>query len=277
MRTNRINPSRQGGEQGQGGRRARAALAFWLATLTGPLAMAGPITTDRPDFVESAETVGAGRAQIETSGLWERSESDGSTTRQRSTPTLLRLGVGEDWEVRLESEGRMRTQGSSGSGNAAEAGWADASVGLKWHMLDANGLQPSLGWLLHADLASGSHNFRGQGTRPSLRAVMEWELAERWSFGAMPGLAVERAEGERHVSGSLGLMLGRQLSERWRVLGELALPRIATARNGGNEAFLNFAVAWLLSNDTQLDLSAQRGLNERSVGRGGGVGLSMRF
>lgn len=266
---------RQGGERG--GRGARVVLAFCLAALNGALAQASSITTDRPDYVESAETVGSGRAQIETSALWERSESDGSAIRRRSTPTLLRLGLGEDWEIRLESEGRIREQGGSGDANAASVGWADASFGLKWHMLDAHGLQPSLGWLLHADLASGSHSLRGQGTRPSLRAVMEWELDDRWSFGAMPGLAVERSDGDRHVSGSLGLMLGRQINERWRVLGELAMPRIAASRNGGNEAFMNFAVAWLLGDDTQLDLSVQRGLNERSVGRSGGVGLSMRF
>ncbi len=79
-----------------------------LALLAPLSAIAGDdgIVTDRPDFVESSNVVGRGRFQIETSVLAERDKSDGVRARTYSMPTLLRYGVGDVLELRLETDGR---------------------------------------------------------------------------------------------------------------------------------------------------------------------------
>ena len=71
------------------------------------------------------------------------------------------------------------------------------AIGIKWHAQDgdaANGI-PAMSLLLHADLETGSRAFRGDGVRPSLRVVAEWELPSAWSIGVMPGVFVEKNEG----------------------------------------------------------------------------------
>ncbi|MFS2016339.1 transporter [Massilia sp. CT11-108] len=114
------------------------------------------MTSDRPDVVESSQVVGKGRLQLETSLQWERDRTDGATVRTLTMPTLLRIGLGETMELRFETDGRTIEH----AGGATMAGYADTSVGIKWHTADQDGATPSLGWLLHADLPGGSKAFR---------------------------------------------------------------------------------------------------------------------
>ena len=168
---------------------------------------ADAITTDRPDVVESSLTVGRGRFQIETSIARERDKDAGAKTTVLTTPTLLRLGVSENLELRLESEGYVRAKFSDPAAgiDARDSGYADLSPGLKWHALDGEGARPSVAVLLHADIDSGSRPFRGEGIRPSLRTPFEWELQNDFSLGVMPGIVYDKTDGRRHASGILAV------------------------------------------------------------------------
>ena len=231
------------------------------------------IATDRPDFVESSQVVGRGRVQLETSVQWERARADGVTARLLTTPTLLRVGVGDALELRAETDGRTIAHASG----ATVAGYAGTSLGLKWHAADQNGTAPSLGVLLHADLPSGSTALRGTGVRPSLRLAAEWELADGLSFGVMPGVGTDNDErGARRGYGILAATLGRDLTERLHGFVELAAPRIARAGRGGTEASVDTGVTWMLARDMQLDAALTRGLNRRTADLGIGLGLSVR-
>lgn len=239
------------------------------------------IATDRPDFVESSNVVGRSRIQVETSALLERdgSGSGGARSRVLSMPTLLRIGAGDAVELRVETDGRgIAHARDAGGQRSAQAAWNDTAVGLKWHAADGGGVAPSVGVLLHADLASGSQAVRGQGVRPSLRVVGEWELDGGYSLGVMPGVGVERNEdGRRYRYGILGLVVGKELGENLRGFAELALPKIARVRDGGTEATLDVGVAWLLSESVQLDTMLARGLNRRTPDLAWTIGLSFKY
>ena len=143
----------------------RAALSA-LFCFVSATAAADPIATDRPDFVESSNTVGAGRWQIETSVAYESDKQFGVKAKTWSTPTLLRIGMGEYLEARIETDGLL-SQDLDGNGvNDSNSGLADTAVGLKWHVPGSEDSGPSIGVLLHADLDSGSSEFRGDGVRP---------------------------------------------------------------------------------------------------------------
>jgi hypothetical protein len=247
--------------------RHASALAIGLAALQAPARGADDgIVTDRPDFVESSNVVGTGRLQLETSVAIDR--GDARHERTASTPTLLRYGVGDTLELRLETDGRVHTPGDSG--------YADVAAGVKWHLADAQDGKPSLGMLVHADLPSGSRSQRGQGVRPSLRLVAEWELPGDMSLGVMPGLASNTAASGRYVHGILGVVLGRQFSDTLRGFVEIAAPHIARVRHGGTEATFDVGGAWLLTDTLQLDTMVSRGLNRRTPDLSWTVGLSFK-
>ncbi|HEY1129668.1 MAG TPA: transporter [Roseateles sp.] len=257
-------------------------------TLAGGLAAApglvraedDTIATDRPDFVESSDVVGKGRFQLETSVAFERDRQGGVKTRLASTPTLLRIGIAEAWELRFETDGRLRQKTEAAGLTTRENGWSDLSVGVKWHQRDGDeeAGTPGLGWLLHMDVDSGSGAFRGHGLRPSLRFVAEWEFAGGWSFGVMPGIYRDRDEDGRHFVGAiLAGVLGRSFTDRLRGFVEVSGQQLAASRHGGSVVTFDTGLAYLLGRDLQVDMALSRGINRNAPDLAWTVGVSARF
>ncbi|HEY5798678.1 MAG TPA: transporter [Burkholderiaceae bacterium] len=236
---------------------------------------ADSIATDRPDFVESSQVVGKGRLQVESSVALERDRVDGVRARTLSTPLLLRYGIADTVELRVETDGRLH---SSIDGLPLQRGYSDASVGAKWHLREQDGALPATAILAHVDLRTGSQAVRAAAPRPSLRVVGEWEWADEFSFGLMPGIASERDEhGARRTSAIFAAVLGRQWSDRLRSFIEIAAPRLARSRDGGSQVTLDIGAAYLLSPTVQLDTALARGLNRHTADLSWTVGLSFKL
>ena len=234
------------------------------------------IKSDRPDFVESSKVVGKGRFQFEAGLLYERDRDAGVRERTLSTPALLRIGLAEALELRIETDGRMHRHITEAGRRSTEAGYGDTALGLSWHAMDAAERRPSVGVLVSAEFDSGSRAFRGEGVRPALRVVGEWDLPNEMTLGVMPGIGVERGEGGSYRYGLLGVVLDKEFGERWRGFVEVALPQIARGKHGGTEASFDIGAAYLLSRDVQLDAMLSRGLNSRTPDVAFTVGLSIR-
>lgn len=226
------------------------------------------ISPDRPDFTNGPDVLPAGRLQIETSGAWQRDAS----TRLRSTPTLLRLGVGRDLELRLETDGALRQRNPDASGRG------DLAVGFKWQMQDGDEAKPGLGWLFRMQTPSGSGPFKGQGLRPGLSFLAQWELPAGYSLGTMAGAFVDRNDdGQRYTAALLSASFGIPLGEKLHGFAEIAGQQLASNHSGGNVVTAGTGVAWQLMDDVQLDTAVFRGLNHHTPGWAWTVGLSLRF
>ncbi|WP_338845001.1 transporter [Massilia sp. W12] len=260
---------------------SRSILCLAVCALASANAVADDgkeIATDRPDFVESSDVVPKGMWQIETSLNWERNTQQGANDRSFATPTLLRFGFANNLEFRIETDGRVWQRTDDGTGSVRTNGWADTSLGLKWHFMDGKDSTPSAALLFHADLDSGSDGLRGNGIRPSIRLVAEWDLPDDMSLGIMPGLMFDKnADGKRFTSGIFGIVVGKEWSKTFRSFVEVSLPQITGNSNGGTQANLTVGGAWLLSDNVQLDTALSRGLNKRTPSWNWTVGLSMRF
>lgn len=238
------------------------------------------IVTDRPDFVESSNVVGKGRFQLETSIAIDRNKGDdGVRERLFSTPTLLRFGISDTVELRYETDGRLRARADyPGGPSVRESGYADSSLGVKWHALDAEGSRPSVGFLAHVDLDSGSAAFRAPGRGGSLRMAAEWELPDEYSLGVMPGLAWQRDDnGQRYTSGIFGIVLGKSWSDDFRTFIEYSAPQITRASHGGSVSTVDIGAAWLLSSRIQVDTALSRGLNRQTPDWSWTAGFSIKF
>jgi len=258
------------------------ALALLFSCSALPAFAGDEIVTDRPDFVESSDVVGRGRFQIETGFSSERQDGSGLKTRTRSTPTLLRLGVSDALELRIETDGAMRsrTQDTTADTTTTTHGFADTSLGLKWRMQegDEETGAPGMAWLLHADLASGSRDFRGQGVRPSLRFVAEWDLPHDFSVGVMPGVIADKTEeGKRFAAGIFAVTLGKGWGPAWHSFVEVAGQQLAARHNGGKVVSFDFGASYLVTDSLQLDLAASRGLTRETADFQWGAGVSIRF
>jgi hypothetical protein len=219
-----------------------------LAAVAGSAAAQAPtIATDRPDFVESSQTVGAHRFQFETSVSSDVTRGAGLRTTVWGSPTLLRYGVSERVEVRIETDG-LQEQTSTGPGfRTTSTGLADAALGIKWHVQDGveHSLSPSVALLIHADLPSGSTEFRGRGVRPSIRPVAEWELPWDMSLGVMPGVIYDE--------------VGKAWTETFRTFVEFSAQEIKPRAHGENVITYDVGAAYLLRRNWQLDAAVSFG------------------
>ncbi|RZL09034.1 MAG: transporter [Rubrivivax sp.] len=260
-----------------------AALAV-AVSMAVPLAVHAEdgISTDRPDFVESSSVVGKGRFQLETGFGVERNKADGVKDRFTSTPTLLRFGLGDTWELRLETDGysRLRSEDRNTGVTTRERGANDVALGIKWHTSDGDQAthQPSTAWLFHADLDTGSAPFRGDGVRPSVRFVAEWDLPNDWSVGVMPGVFVEKnADGDRYTGGIAAITFGKGWTDQFGTYFEIAGQQLASKKNGGNVVTYDMGATYALTQDLQVDAGFSWGLNRNTPDFAWGVGVSVRF
>lgn len=240
------------------------------------------IQTDRPDFVESSNTVGKGRFQIETSIAYEFDKNNTERSRTFATPTLLRLGVSENWELRFETDGRLNqgVQDLTTRQTDRASGYGDFSLGLKWHQDDGDEktFSPSTGWLFHLDMPAGSKAFLSHRVRPSLRYVAEWELPNDYSIGVMPGVIYDvNDDRDRYLAGILGLVVGKSFTDKFRGFVEFGGQTITSKSNGGSQLTFDIGVAYLLTNLVQLDVLYNRGLNRYTPDDFFGMGLSIKY
>ena len=237
------------------------------------------IGTDRPDFVESSSTVGKGNVQVEGSVAFDETEIGGTEVANWTTPFLFRIGLADDWELRLESDWFIRSTLEEGE-NSPELttnGVSDFAVGVKWAFFaPETGSAPSMAALVHANLPTGSNDFRGDGTRPSLRVVAEWALGD-WGIGVMPGILCDRGDKGRFVSGIFGAVAGKGLTDSLRAFVEVAFEQITEDKYGGNLGFVDFGGTFLLNPRWQLDAAVAVGLTDQSTDFGFTVGLSGIF
>ena len=255
--------------------RARLLVLALAAVCLPAFADDEPISTDRPDFVESSSTVGAGRVQLETSVAWERARAAGITTTTWSTPTLLRIGAGDQWEFRIETDGWLRAHQS---GSRDVTGFGDLSLGVKYHIATPGPGGASMAWLVHADMPSGARALRGDGVRPSLRLAAEWELPHGNAIGIMPGIAHDTDDlGRRFDAGIFALTFGHAWTPRARSFVEVAGQQLASREHGGNIVTFDTGATWLLSDATQVDVAASFGLSDEAADDALTVGWSHRW
>lgn len=237
---------------------------------------------DRPDFVESSSVVGKGRFQLETGFQSERHKADGVKERVTSTPTLLRFGLSDTLELRVGTDGygRIRSEDTTTGITVRERGTNDLDLGIKWHTADGDAAtnQPSTAWLLHADVDTGSAGFRGDGVRPSVRFVAEWELADEWSVGVMPGVFFEKNDdGDRYTGGIAAVTVGKGWTDQLSTYFEIAGQQLASKKNGGHVVTYDMGATYALTRDLQVDAGFSWGLNRNTPDFAWGVGVSVRF
>lgn len=178
-------------------RRCLRALAWGITLqLAAAAAAAQPldeyINPDRPGIADGSNVVGAGRNQVETGLQREYRSSDGAQSRTLFLPTLLRVGLNENFEFRIESNTYTRmTETGSTQGTARAEGIAPVSVGLKVHFIDSDGRQqPSVGVIARVFPRSGTRDFQSTRATGDFRLVADWDFMPEWSLNPNVGVAL---------------------------------------------------------------------------------------
>ena len=181
------------------------------------------INPDRPGIADGSATVNSGVFQIET-GV-ERDDDDSQHTS--STPTLLRYGLTNSFELRVETNGYQQD---------GDNGWAPVSIGFKKHFKD----NPSLGVIGRV----------GQHANGDLRLAADLSLGEKWAINPNVGVAFGR-----FTAALAALTVQYNFSDTLNAFVDGAV-QSPEERNGTSAVLLDTGVAWIIGRRTQLDFSA---------------------
>lgn len=237
------------------------------------------INPDRPDVADSSQVVGRGRVQLEAGVQWNRQRDPDAHVRTLTTPTQLRIGLSQTLELSVDTDGRTIAHASDPGTNehTVSAGWGDLAAGVKWHVADQDGAQPSLGVIAKAQLPTGSRALRGAGFRPALAVPAEWDLGRDWQLAVMPGIGRDSDDaGSRYTYGVFAAAVTRAFGARLHGFAELAAPQIARAAHGGTELQADAGISWLVNKDCAVDAMIVRGLNRNTPELGLAFGISVR-
>ncbi|MGZ7033074.1 MAG: transporter [Thermoanaerobaculia bacterium] len=204
------------------------------------------INADRPGIADSSATVHRGTFQVET-GV-ERDDSHDA--RVLFLPTLLRYGITNDFELRVESD---TWQHSLGDGSA----WQPVSIGAKLHFHE----HPSLGVI-------GRVFENGGVWSGDARFVADLDLDDHWSINPNIGIAI----GEGSTSALAALTLQYNLSDRWNGFVDSAV------QSSPGSALVDAGTAWIIGDNVQLDASIGWGAHGTATPRVfWSTGFSRRF
>lgn len=236
------------------------------------------LVTDRPDTAESSLTVGRNRFQLETGASFDHDRKVGVTTQTINFPTLVRYGVLEPLEFRVEGN---LFQSQSATGSARANGFTDLDFGLKWHLFDTLGIRPSFGLLAHLTVPTGKKSFSGEGTVPTFKTLIEWDLPRDFSFGMNLGfdVPVQDGAGDKFAQFLYAAALGIPSPVLPERLGFFAGASgiIPTVSGKSEQHAVEGGVTFLGTPNLQFDTFVTAGLNRNTTDIGTGLGLSWRF
>lgn len=238
-----------------------------------------PIATDRPGFAFNTGVVGKGIAQLEF-GIPQvtETESGGLTSRMYSAVGLLRLGLSKRWELRVGAPMYNNLRLSGGPYHADDSGFGDLELGAKVHVLDAKGGRPAICLIPSLIVPTGDDGFSAEDPGVTFNATFEWVTKGSWSLKNLAGLAsLGVPPDDRTTQWTEAFAFGRTIgSSKWSAYGELA----ATDNDlAGTDvaAYAGGGLAVLATNDVQIDLYFDRGLNDDAADWLYGFGVSARF
>ena len=220
------------------------------------------INPDRPGIADGSRVIGSGQLQLEIGVQEERRRDSGVRTTTTFVPLLIRFGVSERLEVRIETNSLTSTSTTgAGASGARVTGYSPASVGAKRSLFDSEGENRlSLGLIARLFPPTGSSDFRSDRYTGDLRLAADWDFAPRLSLN--PNLGIARLDSQTGAFGAaLGaLTLTYSPTDRINPFVD-AGAQAPEVPHGATAVIIDAGLAYIIGRDVQLDVSAGRGVH----------------
>jgi hypothetical protein len=249
---------------------------FWLSALTlisfsAMAQQSGRMETDRPDQTEAVYITKKGYIQGEIG--FNKEQFLGATVFVHPT-ALWKAGLHEKFELRLITElNSIKPLLLSPSFPQTESGLLPVQIGGKIAICEEKNLVPATSLIFHAGIPSlGSKLFRTPRWSPNFRFTMQHTFGEQTSLGY--NLGAEWNGFSNQATWIYTIAPGIELGKRWYVYAE-AFGSIVRGEKPAHA--VDGGVAYYVSDDLKLDISAGTGLSEQAIDNYVALGISFRL
>lgn len=230
----------------------KALFTLFALLLTPALAFAQDeveFTADRPGVGTGTGIVGKGKVMWEAGMAYDYEDGEKTFTFCNS---LLRYGLTENWEMRLELNG-LHTWGDGDHTTGLDA----VNLATKVRLYEGEGAVPSIALLAGLTLPVGSEAFRPSNIAPSLTLLADHDVTDRLNLAYNAGL---EWNGETATPTTFAaLCAGYQINDR---LGAYVENYDYFAKGMKSQWNMDFGVNWMASSRVQLDLAGCFNIND---------------
>ncbi len=235
------------------------------------------ISTDRPGSLYGTSIVPTDHLQLET-GLptFQNNGFAGGHSLLLSTPTYLRYGLNDRFELQLGGSPYNRQSVTFDGQTHSVSGLGDTQVGAKYALVKSSGSGPNVTLVGFVTVPTGKSEFSGGRPAYNLNAVAAWSLGESNTLNTMVGYTRAPVGEHRHANtGIAAVSLGHGFTSRFSGYVEAAyLPGFS---NSADLGLAGAGVTFLLTPHVQIDGFFDLGLNKASPDSSFGTGLSVLF
>ena len=251
---------------------------------TGPLGFGdatlhADMQTDRPDFTEGDHVVQTGHLQFELGYTYVDESEQGEKLESHVAPELLaRIGVVEDFELRIAWQGYVRERVSGAGGRGHNEGLSDFSLGFKHRVIPAADDTLAFSYIAELGLPVGDSEVTADKVEPAVKLLFAYPLFEQVSLGSNLNAAYVNGDSDQYVEFAMSLSVGVELGSGFGLYCEYynLLPETGTGEASDQHYYFSGAT-YAVTKNLQLDVRAGTGLNSASDDLTAGAGISVRI
>jgi hypothetical protein len=270
------------GACGQDFYEGRKTLLQWAGSMEegGPPGWDEPLSSDRPDFVETSVTVGRGVRQLEMGYTYFLDDDGVTRTTAHSFPEfLLRVGVWADWlELRAGWNYSSSTQNFDPLTRSISGG-EDLYLGIKFGLTGQDGILPEMSLVTQMTVPTGHPALTGGKVLPGMNWLYGWDITEFVSFAGstQANLAIDDLAGDEFLEFAQAFTFGFTLTEKLGAYTEWFMITPAGAEITPTQHFMDGGFTYKVSNDLQLDIRIGKGISGASDDLFAGTGAVVRW
>lgn len=254
-----------------------------LLPATGAAQEARELCTDRPGLGTPACTVEPGKLVFELGlGDWtHEKEASGKTDTVLAGDALVRVGLTNSLEAQLgwTAYGHVRMRDRASGLVDKESGVGDVTLALRQNLHNPDGSGFSIALMPYVSVPAGGSAIGAGDWGAGLIVPVSFDLGSGLSLGLTPEIdaAVDEDRNGRHLAYGSVVGLGFTVSDAVSGALETSLTRDEDPSGHATQALAGLSFAWQPSDDLQLDVGANVGLNADSPDREVYIGIVRRF
>ncbi len=239
-----------------------------------------PLESDRPDFTNTATTVGYQRFQIESGYTYTQAIAGDRTHDAHDLPELLiRYGAAERLELRLAwDEGMVfdRFADRDSGRVVTENGSTDVAAGFKYAISKQDKWRPQSALQVEVSAPVGAPALSSRQVDAFVNYLYSWELNKKLSLNCSTG-NLWTAESDDHFSRlSQSASVEYELTQKLHVYNEWFAFFFRDSIDNRPQHYYDAGLTYLVTPNFQLDWRAGLGLNPAADGFFTGCGLAFR-